>query len=158
MKTQTTSSLHFQRKISDFCDVRIAPIVSRRALENIRPYLTSLVIYRKHPPMRTGRIDWQSVSDACGLDGELTAGLKMNLQAGLEAITRWIDSERSKEVERSPSARKARSPAGASHLPIAKKKTSSQTRAAVAFLPAPAHFISPALLPIRVSATGSSSA
>jgi hypothetical protein len=69
MKTQAASSLHFQRKISDFCDVRIAPLVSKRALENIRPYLTSLIIYRKHPPMRTGRIDWQTVSDACASKG-----------------------------------------------------------------------------------------
>jgi hypothetical protein len=100
MKTQTASSLHFQRKISDFCDVRIASLVPKRALENVRSYLTSLIIYRKHPPMRTGRIDWQSVSDACGLEGELTAALKKNLQCGFEAITRWIDNERSKRLPR----------------------------------------------------------
>lgn len=105
MTIQTASSRHFQQKISIFCDVRIAPIVSRRALENIKPYLSNLIIYRKPPPMRTGRIDWQSVSDACGLERELTAELRKNLQAGLEAIIRWIDKERSEDEGLSTPAR-----------------------------------------------------
>ncbi|MBB2821649.1 UNVERIFIED_ORG: hypothetical protein GGD51_005143 [Rhizobium esperanzae] len=52
MRNQTASSIHFHRKIAEFCDVRLAPLVSKRTLDNIKPYLTSLIIYRKHPPMR----------------------------------------------------------------------------------------------------------
>lgn len=100
MKNQTASSLHFQRKISEFCDVRVAPLVSKRALDNIKPYLASLILYRKHPPMRNERVDWQSISYACGLDGDMTAALKKNLQPALEAITRWIDREPSKDDDR----------------------------------------------------------
>lgn len=94
MKTESASSLHFQRKISDFCDVRISPLVSRRALENIKPYLSSLILYRKHPPTRMGRIDWRSVYDACGLEDEMTRALKRGRRSGLEAVIRWIDQER----------------------------------------------------------------
>ena len=100
MKNQTASSLHFQRKISEFCDVRVAPLVSKRALDNIKPYLTSLILYRKHPPMRNERVDWQSISYACGLDGDMTAALKKNMQLALEAITRWIDKAPSKDDDR----------------------------------------------------------
>lgn len=100
MKTQSASSLHFQRKISDFCDVRVAPLVSRRTLENIKPYLSSLILYRKYPPTRMGRIDWRSVSDACGLENEMSPTLKKGLQSGLEAITRWIDQEQPVEHDR----------------------------------------------------------
>jgi hypothetical protein len=51
------SSRHFQRKISEFCEVRIAPISSKRVLENARSYLVSLIIYRKRPPILNGRLD-----------------------------------------------------------------------------------------------------
>jgi hypothetical protein len=99
MTTQTASSRHFQRKISDFCEVRIAPLVSRRALDNVKPYLASLIIYRKPPPMRTGRFDWQSISAACGLETEMTAELRRNLQAGLEAIIRWVEKIRAEDED-----------------------------------------------------------
>ena len=49
------SSRHFQRKISEFCEVRIAPMFSKRVLESVRPYLVSLIIYRKRPP-----VEWPS--------------------------------------------------------------------------------------------------
>ncbi|ACP21992.1 hypothetical protein NGR_b05330 (plasmid) [Sinorhizobium fredii NGR234] len=100
MRKQSTSSLYFQRKISEFCNIRVAPFASKRALENIRPYLISLVIYRKTPPMRNGRIDWQAVADTCGIEDEMTAELKKNLRPGLEAILRWLDKERPEEDDR----------------------------------------------------------
>jgi hypothetical protein len=36
---------HFQRKILDFCEVRIAPSASKRVQESIRLYLIRLVIH-----------------------------------------------------------------------------------------------------------------
>ncbi len=121
MKTQSASSLHFQRKISDFCDVRIAPLVSSRTLENIKPYLSSLILYRKHPPTRMGRIDWRSVSDACGLENEMTPALKKGLQSGLEAIIRWIDQERPVEHDRPTPTPPIESPRSATREPIGKQ-------------------------------------
>jgi hypothetical protein len=61
MPKQDLSSHHFQRKISEFCEVRKAPIAPKRVLENIRPYLISLIIYRKPPPILNGRIDWTTI-------------------------------------------------------------------------------------------------
>ncbi|MGZ2408389.1 hypothetical protein ACVIKO_005710 [Rhizobium ruizarguesonis] len=37
MTKQDLSSRHFQRKIPEFCEVRMAPIAPKRVLENIRP-------------------------------------------------------------------------------------------------------------------------
>ncbi|MDQ0564273.1 hypothetical protein QO004_006091 [Rhizobium mesoamericanum] len=68
MPKQDISSRHFQRKISDFCELRIALIASKRVLEKIRPYLISLIIYRKSPPMQNGRIDWTTTVGACGIE------------------------------------------------------------------------------------------
>lgn len=116
MKNQSASSIHFQRKISEFCDLPIAPLVSQRTLENIKPYLASLIIYRKPPPMRMGRIDWQSVGEACGLADELSAGLKKNLQSGLEAIARWAEKELSKEDDQPVARTVARKPTAPSSI------------------------------------------
>lgn len=81
---------HFQRKISDFCEVRIAPIASKRVLDSIRPYLIGLVIRRQAPPSVNGRMDWTAIGQACGIEGELTAELKKQLRPCLDAIIRWL--------------------------------------------------------------------
>jgi hypothetical protein len=44
MPKDDLSSRHSQRKISEFCEARISPISSKRVLENVRPYLISLII------------------------------------------------------------------------------------------------------------------
>jgi hypothetical protein len=64
--------MSFQLRISEFCELRIAPIASRRVLENIRPYLVSLIINRKSPPLPIGYIAWPTIGQACGLEAELT--------------------------------------------------------------------------------------
>jgi len=78
MTKQDLSSRHFQRKISEFCEVRIAPIVPKRVLQSIRPYLISPIIYRKPPPILNGRIDWmtigQAVRDRRQFDGRVEEG------------------------------------------------------------------------------------
>ncbi|WP_132960925.1 hypothetical protein [Rhizobium sp. BK251] len=109
MPRQDISSRHFQRKISEFCAMRIAPTVPTRTLENISSYLTSLVIYRKSPPLLNGRIDWTTIADACGIEDELTAELKRQLRHGVDAIIRWLELPPALEDAR-PSRPKTRSP------------------------------------------------
>ncbi len=102
MTKHNLSSRHFQRKISEFCELRIAPIASRRVLENIRPYLASLIIYRKSPPLLNGHIDWTMISQACGIEAELTPELKKQLRPGLDAIIRWLGAPPAAEERRPP--------------------------------------------------------
>ncbi|OWV72884.1 hypothetical protein ATY76_08795 [Rhizobium sp. R339] len=46
---------------------------------DIKPYLISLIIYRKPPPLLNGRLDWTTIAEACGIEacsatvGPLTA-------------------------------------------------------------------------------------
>ncbi|TCL63680.1 hypothetical protein EV286_11678 [Rhizobium sp. BK251] len=89
--------------------MRIAPTVPTRTLENISSYLTSLVIYRKSPPLLNGRIDWTTIADACGIEDELTAELKRQLRHGVDAIIRWLELPPALEDAR-PSRPKTRSP------------------------------------------------
>jgi hypothetical protein len=90
MPKHDLSSHHFQRKISEFCEVRIAPISSKRVLENVRPYLISLIIYRKRPPILNGHLDWTAIGEACGVEGDMTAALRKQLRPALDAIIRWL--------------------------------------------------------------------
>ena len=90
MPKHDLSSRHFQRKISEFCEVRIAPISSKRVLENLRPYLISLIIYRKRPPILNGHLDWTAIGEACGVEDEMTAELRKQLRPALDAIMRWL--------------------------------------------------------------------
>lgn len=66
MPKQDLSSRHFQRKISEFCEVRIVPIAPKRVVENVLSYLISLIIYRKPPPILNGLCDRRPVDAADG--------------------------------------------------------------------------------------------
>ncbi|MBB4008094.1 hypothetical protein GGQ71_002374 [Rhizobium taibaishanense] len=90
MAKHDLSSHHFQQKISTFCEVRIAPVASKRVVESIRPYLIGLVIHRRPPPIVNRRMDWTAIGQACGIEGEMTAELKRQLRPGLDAIIRWL--------------------------------------------------------------------
>ncbi|WP_412050587.1 hypothetical protein ACK6D9_03080 [Hoeflea sp. Naph1] len=90
MSKHDLSSRHFQRKISQFCEMRIAPITSKRVLESIKPYLINLIIHRQSPPLLNGRIDWLEIAHACRFDGELTGDLKKQIRIALDAIIRWL--------------------------------------------------------------------
>ncbi|CAD7052482.1 hypothetical protein RHAB21_04453 [Pseudorhizobium halotolerans] len=49
MPNEDLSGRHFQKKISTYCDVRLAPVAPDWILENIWPYLLGLVTFRKTP-------------------------------------------------------------------------------------------------------------
>lgn len=102
MTKHDLSPRHFQQKISEYCELRIAPVASRRVLENTRPYLASLIIYRKSPPPLNGHIDWKTIGQACGIEAELTAELKKQLRPGLDAISRWLGAPLAAEERRPP--------------------------------------------------------
>lgn len=84
------SPRHFQSKISKFCELRIAPIASKRTLSNVEAYLVKLISHRRAPPLLNGRIDWEEIAQACRLGGDLTGDLKQQIQIALDAILRWL--------------------------------------------------------------------
>lgn len=125
MNKQSASSFHFQRKISEFCQVRISPILSGQEFENIRSYLANLILHRKKPPMRSGRIDWQNFAEACGLESELTSELRQTLRPALDAIIRWLRETRNQQNDHpviEASERQARSDGKAGKAKVAKPK------------------------------------
>lgn len=91
---QSSTPEIFQRKISDFCTLRLAPLLQQRTFENVRAYMIGLVQFRSHPPTRAGKIDWQGIALACDMESELTAEVKRAVQPGFDAIARYLGANR----------------------------------------------------------------
>jgi len=89
MSKPDLSSRHFQRKISKFCELRIAPIASKRSSNAIEAYLTKLIAHRI-VPLLNGRFYWTEIARACRLGEELTGDLKKQIRIALDAILRWL--------------------------------------------------------------------
>ena len=62
MPNEDLSKLHFQKKISTYCDVRIAPVAPDWVVENIRPYLLGLIAFKKTPALASNRYDWRQIA------------------------------------------------------------------------------------------------
>lgn len=90
MPNEDLSKLHFQKKISTYCDVRIAPVAPDWVVDNLRPYLLALITFRKTPALANNRYDWRQIAHDCGIDEALTKTLKKQLRPALDAIMRWL--------------------------------------------------------------------
>lgn len=110
--------------------MHIAPIASKRVLENVRPYLISLIIYRKPPPILNGRIDWTTIGQVCGIEGELTVELKKQLRSGSDAIIRWLGAPPAAEDVRPTKPTTRASRATATKAPATASSTRKPKRAA----------------------------
>ncbi|MBB3610325.1 hypothetical protein [Rhizobium sp. BK602] len=95
---QFSSPEIFQRKISDFCTVRLESLLQQRTFENVRAYMIGLVQFRSHPPARAGKIDWQAIALACDMEAELTTEVKRAVQPGFDAIARWLGANRANKM------------------------------------------------------------
>ncbi len=102
MSKPDLSSRHFQRKISKFCELRIAPIASKRSTNAIEAYFIKLIADRMVPPLLNGRFDWTEISHACRLGEDLTGDLKKQIRIALDAILRWLGAPPVADDVRSP--------------------------------------------------------
>jgi hypothetical protein len=117
---QSSTPEIFQRKISDFCTLRLAPLLQQRTFENVRAYMVGLVQFRLNPPTRAGKIDWQAIALACDMESELTTEVKRAVQPGFDAIARYLGMSKptkpstSTALPRRPPSKRGKS-AGASN-------------------------------------------
>lgn len=119
-------------------------------LENIRPYLINLIIYRKPPPILNGRLDWTTIAQACGIEDALTAELKSTLRPGLDAIIRWLKAPLAAEDAR-PTKSAARANKATSSKPIVAAPSARKPQRAAAdgsFVQSASAPLGPAPMPI----------
>ncbi|TXH98978.1 MAG: hypothetical protein E6Q76_20795 [Rhizobium sp.] len=104
---KSSASDVFQRKIADFCDMRLKPLLQPRSFENIKGFMIGLIVFQSRPPLRAGRVDWQEIASLCGMDEEMSPELKKAAQPGFDAILRWLGATKTNTARISRSAAKA---------------------------------------------------
>jgi hypothetical protein len=76
------------RKISDFCRLRVDPVLPPQESGRIRDYLLSLVARSQTPPRKKRGYDWDEISLQCDLDKEATLIGRATIEPALDAIVR----------------------------------------------------------------------
>jgi len=82
----------FHRKIETFCDVRLAPILTKAEYENLRSYMLDLVVRQALPPLHGGRPNWKEIGSTCLLTGEGPKAARREGRHAFEAIMRWVNA------------------------------------------------------------------
>ncbi|MEI9407645.1 hypothetical protein [Mesorhizobium salmacidum] len=78
------------RKLSDFCQIRVAPVLPPHEAERVRVYLISLFNSRTRPPTLSRGYDWQAIAHQCGIPIEQFDVARKVIEPGLDAIVRAI--------------------------------------------------------------------
>ena len=104
---KSSASDVFQRKIADFCDMRLKPLLQPRSFENIKGFMIGLIVFQSRPPLRAGRVDWQEIASLCGMDEEMSPELKRAAQPGFDAILRWLGAPKTNTSRAVPAVSKA---------------------------------------------------
>ncbi len=76
--------------ISNFCGVRIAPVLTPRETESLRTYLLNLLHERVFPPYDKHRIDCWAIAQASGVDEERLRNARADIQPVFDAMCRAL--------------------------------------------------------------------
>ena len=82
----------FARKISDFCRVRLTPLLSPREAERLKKYIVDLVIARTPPPRVGNSYAWGEIASGCGIAPQTIDAIALQLRPALDAIIRELPS------------------------------------------------------------------
>lgn len=77
------------RKISDFCRLRVDPILPPQESARIRNFLVGLIARSQTPPRKLRGYDWEEIALRCGLDKEALRIAKSPIEPALDAIARY---------------------------------------------------------------------
>lgn len=78
----------FARKISDFCRLRIDPILPAPEGARIKKFLVDLIAQSQIPPRKLRGYDWEEIAFQCRLDNEALRIAKSAIEPALDAIAR----------------------------------------------------------------------
>ncbi len=78
----------FSRKISDFCRLRVDPVLPPQESERIRNFLVGLISRSQIPPRKLQGYDWEEIAYQCDLDKESLRIARATIKPALDAIVR----------------------------------------------------------------------
>jgi hypothetical protein len=69
------SAIVFRRKISSFCEMKLAPLTDVKQFRALSEYMVGLIDDRMPPPVLGRHVNWEEISLACDL-GQTSAELR----------------------------------------------------------------------------------
>ncbi|MER9947186.1 hypothetical protein [Mesorhizobium sp. M0047] len=86
--TENSHTRLLSRKISDFCRLRLDPVLPPQESARVREFLLQLISSAQTPPRKLRGYDWQEISFQCGLDDSAMRTAKVAIERALDAIVR----------------------------------------------------------------------
>lgn len=78
----------FAQKISDFCQLRLDPVLSPQESAQTKAYLLNLIARSMTAPRKVRGYDWEEIAIQCGLDEKALWNAKATIEPALDAIKR----------------------------------------------------------------------
>ncbi len=83
------SAIVFRRKISSFCEMKLAPLTNAKQFRALSAFTIGLIDNRMPPPMLGRHVNWEEISLACGFE-QTSVEFRRVAQYGFDAISRWL--------------------------------------------------------------------
>lgn len=77
------------RKISDFCRLRLDPVLPPQESAQVKEYLLKLIARSRMPPCKPRGYDWGEIATQCGLDHNAMRTARNVIEHALDAIVRY---------------------------------------------------------------------
>lgn len=85
---ETSHTKLFSRKISDFCRLRVDPVLPPQESVRIRGFLLNLIARSATPPRKLRGYDWEEIALQCRLDTKSLQIARTAIEPALDAIVR----------------------------------------------------------------------
>jgi len=87
---KSTRSSLTPRRIADYCDLRLAPVLEPKEVSTVRGCLMGLLERNEYPPYRGSGLDLKALADQLGMDPTRLAQVRASLQPIFDAVARAV--------------------------------------------------------------------
>lgn len=117
---KSTRSTLTPRRIADYCDRRLSPLLTPEEVRSLRDCLADLLERNEYPPYRGSGLDLKILADQLGMDASRLAHVRDSLQPIFDAVARAVAEYRLRpEPKPRPKRAPAAEPAGAGKKVVA---------------------------------------
>ncbi len=82
------------RRIADYCDLRLTPVLEPEEVSTVRECLLGLLERNEYPPYRGSGLDLKALADLLGMDTARLTPLRSSLQPIFDAVARTVAERR----------------------------------------------------------------
>ncbi|KRW97497.1 hypothetical protein [Paracoccus sp. MKU1] len=82
------------RRIADYCDLRLTPVLDPKEVSIVRACLADLLERNEYPPYRGSGLDIKALADLLGMDPARLTSLRSSLQPIFDAVARTVAERR----------------------------------------------------------------